>query len=206
VATHRSKSDSRKQKPKQHIMNERNIIHRLPALAAVWTIKATVGGLLLGASLPAMAAGNDNRAPEVPPEIAVDSSTNKVHFHGFGVGVQIYTWNGASWGPSVPDATLFDDDGNVVASHFVGPTWVSNSGSRVVGSVIQPTATVDTNAIPWVRLKAVIAEGPGIFANTSFIQRVNTTGGRAPAANGTVIGQVAAIPYTADYFFYRPAN
>jgi hypothetical protein len=59
-------------------------------------------------------AGNDNRAPEVPEEIAVQAG-NKVHFHGFGVGVQICTWNGTSSGATVPEATLFDDEGNVVS-------------------------------------------------------------------------------------------
>ena len=166
--------------------------------------KASVGALalLLGGGLTVLAAGNDNRAPEVPVDIVVPAGT-KVHFHGFGVGVQIYTWDGVSWGRAVPSATLFDDDGNIVATHFAGPRWKSNSGSMVLGAVVQPTVTVDTNAIPWVKLEAVTTEGPGIFADTKFIQRVNTTGGKAPAADGTFIGQVARVPYTADYFFYR---
>jgi len=163
-------------------------------------VAATV--LLLGSAGATMAGGTDNRAPEVPSDIAVESG-NKVHFHGYAIGVQIYTWNGSSWGPAVPRATLYDNDGNVVATHFKGPSWQSNSGSLVVGTVIQPTATVDTNSIPWVRLSAASAEGPGIFAETTFIQRVHTVGGKAPAANGLVAGQVAEVPYTADYFFYR---
>jgi hypothetical protein len=159
--------------------------------------------LLVGSGLTAL-AGNDNRAPAVPDEIVVPVG-NKVHFHGFGVGFQIYTWNGADWGKAVPDATLFDNEGNIVSIHFAGPTWESNSGSRVVGTSAIPV-TVDTNAIPWLRLNAVMAQGPGIFANTTFIQRVNTTGGKAPFENGTFVGQVARVPYTADYFFYRQSN
>jgi hypothetical protein len=166
--------------------------------------KLTIGAmaLLLGSGLAALAAGNDNRAPEVPVEIKVPAG-NKVHFHGFGVGVQIYTWNGTSWGSAVPEAILFHAEG-VVTIHFAGPTWQSNSGSTVVGALPPEAAvTVDTNAIPWLRLSAKSAEGPGIFANTSYIQRVNTTGGKAPSADGTFVGQVARVPYTADYFFYR---
>jgi len=177
--------------------------------SAVSNCKATACALalLLGGGLSALAAGpgTDNRAPEVPAEIAV-TGPNKVHFHGFGVGVQIYTWDGVSWGRPTPRATLFDDDGNIVATHFAGPRWKSNSGSIVLGGVVQPTVTVDTNAIPWVKLVALTTEGPGIFADTSFIQRVNTTGGNAPSANGLVVGQVAEVPYTADYFFYRKTN
>src|SRR5206468_4123775 len=133
---------------------------------------------------------------------------NKVHFHGFGVGFQIYTWNGSSWGAAVPEATLFDNDGNVVADHFAGPTWVSNSGSQVVGALPPKSVIVDSNAIPWLRLNAVeeSTQGPGIFADTTFIQRVNTTGGKAPSTNGTFVGQVARVPYSADYFFFRRSN
>jgi hypothetical protein len=169
-------------------------------------IAITLMSVLLNTSPSVLAGeGEDNRAPEVPAEIAVREG-NKVHFHGFGRGFQIYTWNGASWGPAVPDATLFDNEGNIVATHFIGPTWRSNSGSSVVGAVIPPRITVDPTAIPWLLLAAVKTEGPGIFAGTTFVQRVNTVGGLAPSTPGAFVGQVASIPYTADYFFYRSAN
>jgi hypothetical protein len=162
-----------------------------------------------------VSAGADHRAPEVPDQIAVDSDNNKVHFHGFGVGFQVYTWKGSSWSGAVPDATLFDDEGNIVATHFgvfdanggfVGPAWRSNSGSETVGLLPPAAVIVDTNAIPWLRLKSVesLTHGPGIFAETTFIQRVNTTGGKTPTTPGAFVGQVARVPYTADYFFYRP--
>jgi uncharacterized protein (TIGR03118 family) len=144
----------------------------------------------------------DNRTPEVPQDIAVRPG-NKVVFHGLGIGVQAYTWNGASWGTATPEATLFDEDGNVAVIHFTGPSWESNNGSKVVGAVVPPTVTVDTNAIPWLLLSAVRTEGNGILSDVTFIQRIHTTGGKAPAADGTVVGQVARVPYTADYFFYR---
>src|SRR5206468_943717 len=44
---------------------------------------------------------------------------------------------------------------------------------------------------------------PGIFARTTYVQRVNTVGGRAPGTAGTAAGQVARVPYTAEYYFYR---
>src|SRR5216117_1669144 len=138
-------------------------------LAARSANKITVGALalLLGGGLTTLAAGNDNRAPEVPVDIAVPAG-NKVHFHGFGVGVQIYTWNGTSWGTAVPEAILFNAEG-VVTIHFAGPTWQSNSGSTVVGALPPKKAvTVDPNAIPWLLLSAKSTEGPGIFANTTF--------------------------------------
>jgi hypothetical protein len=171
---------------------------------AVKSISSTAFLLRAAAALAAQAA-TDNRAPEVPKEITVPAC-NKVHYHGFGVGFQIYTWNGTSWGTAVPEATLYDEDRNIVAHHFGGPTWQSNSGSRVVGALPPVAVTVDPDAIPWLRLKALTKVGPGVFAETTYIQRVNTTGGKAPSENGTVVGQIARIPYTADYFFYRQAT
>ena len=145
---------------------------------------------------------DDTRLPEVPEQIAPPAEA-KVHFRGFARGVQIYTWNGFSWGAAVPEATLFDEDGNIVMIHFGGPTWQSNSGSAVVGALPPKAVTVDTNAIPWLLLDALTTKGPGILAETSHIHRVNTVGGKAPSQDGVFVGQVARVPYTADYFFYR---
>ena len=191
-------------------INETPVLRRLGAFvwAALSGNKTTVGALalLLGSGLTALAAGNDNRAPEVPDDIAVKEG-NKVHFHGFGVGVQIYTWDGVKWAGPVPRATLFNGEGGVVATHFAGPRWMSNSGSIVLGAAVV-SVTVDTNAIPWVLLSAVPegTHGPGIFADTSYVQRVNTVGGKAALEDGAFVGQVAEVPYTADYFFYRQSN
>ena len=173
-------------------------------------IKSGAVSLLCAAAAFGAQAGTDNRTPEVPPEITV-GDTNQVHFHGYAIGVQIYTWNGSDWGNAVPRATLFDNDGNVVATHFGtpnGPAWRSNSGSEVVGKLPPKKVIVDETAIPWLLLAAIpdLTHGPGILAGTSFIHRVHTVGGVAPFEPGTRIGQVAEVPYTADYFFYRPVN
>jgi hypothetical protein len=173
-------------------------------------IQSGAAALLCTAATFVAQAGTDNRAPEVPPEIAVEDG-NKVHFHGYAEGVQIYTWNGSDWGNAVPRATLFDDDGNVVATHFGtpnGPAWRSNSGSEVVGKLPPKRARVDETAIDWLLLPAFaeFTHGPGILGATSFIHRVNTVGGKAPSEAGTMIGQVVEVPYSADYFFYRPSN
>ena len=203
-----------KERSKSETINETPVLRRVGAfvLAALSAKKTTVGtlALLLGSGLTAL--GTDNRAPEVPGDIAVDDGFFKVHFHSFARGVQIYTWNGVDWGNAVPRATLFDDDGNVVATHFGtpnGPAWRSNSGSEVVGKLPPKRADVDPdNAIPWLLLEANanLTHGPGVLAGTSLIHRVNTAGGLAPKVAGTEIGQVAEVPYIADYFFYRKTN
>ena len=160
---------------------------------------AAASVFLLGCVAPVR--GGDNRAPDVPASLAVPDG-NKVAFHAYAVGVQIYRWSGTAWVFVAPEAVLYDADGDVVGIHYAGPTWESNSGSKVVGARVAG-GSVDATAIPWLLLRAVTAEGPGIFHRVTFIQRVNTTGGKAPAAPGTVVGEEANVPYTAEYFFYR---
>jgi hypothetical protein len=71
---------------------------------------------------------------------------------------------------------------------------------------------VEAGAIPWLLLKVVGAvEGPdggSVLTQAAFIQRVNTSGGAAPAGGcgrTTDIGARALVPYGADYFFYKPS-
>ena len=130
---------------------------------------------------------------------------NKVHFHAYAAGVQIYSWNGSSWVFLAPEAFLYDADGNLVGLHYAGPTWETLSGSKVVGARVAGS-TVDPTAIPWLLLQTRTAEGRGVLAPTTYIQRVNTAGGLAPATPGTAVGDVARVPYTAEYFFFRSAK
>ena len=166
--------------------------------------------LLLGAcaSDSHAAPGNDNRAPEVPAAIAVPGTTNKVHFHAFAVGVQIYVWNGTSWVFQAPDAVLFADAGanGEVGIHYGGPTWETESGSKVVGAAVANAPSPNANSVPLLLVRAVSTAGPGVLSRTTYIQRVNTFGGRAPSTDGTTIGEEAHVPYTAEYYFYRSDN
>jgi hypothetical protein len=132
---------------------------------------------------------------------AEDGST--LVLHAFGIGVQIYRWDGTKWEFVEPSATLYADVGGkgAVATHFGGPTWLSNSGGSVVGSVTG-RCVPDAASIPWLSLSAK-ADGPGVFEKVTFIQRLNTVGGNAPSTPGSAIGDVVKVPYTADYLFYK---
>ena len=168
---------------------------------------AALALLLPGLAAPAGAVpGTDNRAPELVGDcqkLQVEAG-NKVVAYLYGRGVQIYRWDGTSWKFVAPQAVLFADAGehSVVCNHFGGPTWQSLSGSTVVGAV-DKFCTPDPDSIPWLLLHATSTQGPGIFANVTFIQRVNTVGGLAPADPGDFIGEVAQVPYSADYVFYH---
>ncbi|MET0647689.1 MAG: DUF3455 domain-containing protein [Pyrinomonadaceae bacterium] len=170
--------------------------------------------LLAVAAFAAQSARADegSRSPELPLPICQSIQApegNKVSFHAFALGVQVYRWNGTSWAFVGPVANLYADAGfrGQVGTHYGGPTWESKSGSNVVGRrVVDTGCTPDANAIPWLLLETVSNDGPGIFKSTTFIQRVNTTGGLAPTTPGTTVNEVKEVPYTAEYYFYRAAN
>lgn len=172
----------------------------------------TAGGVAAVAFLLALVAtagaepGNDNRAPELDGDTArlhVEAG-NKVVAHAFAVGVQVYRWTGTSWSFVAPKAVLYHADygKGEFGTHYAGPTWESVSGSKVVATVID-RSTPDATAIPWLLLRATDSEGPGIFHRVTFVQRVNTAGGTAPAEPGDAVGEEVEVPYTAEYFFYR---
>jgi hypothetical protein len=186
-----------------------------------------IGRSLIAAALTALAAACTQDAPlspdarDVPdaprPSIAAELGVNlggcdslrvpagnRLSVHAFARGVQVYQWNGASWVFVEPQAVLYGDPWGIVriGTHYAGPTWRGLLGSTVVGAV-QKRCTPTPDAIPWLLLGAVSSTGPGVFDETTFVQRVNTTGGLAPSTPGGAVGAEARVPYTAEYFFYR---
>jgi len=132
---------------------------------------------------------------------------NKLAFKAYAIGVQVYRWSGTSWTFVGPIANLYADEdlNGLIGTHYAGPTWEGNGGSKVVGSRVDGCSP-DPTAIQWLLLKAVTTDGPGIFNRVSFIQRLNTVGGIAPSAPGTNVGDEARVPYTTEYYFYRNKN
>jgi hypothetical protein len=171
--------------------------------------------IFLGAlALAAAACGGESKAPIQPPTVpdAIKApAAEKVIARFKGVGAQVYTCKTTTstgttyaWSLLGPDAMLLDpDSGAVEGSHSVGPTWKSNDGSSVVGSVVAKAASPD-GAIPWLLLKAASHNGTGLFSDVTSIQRVDTTGGVAPTSgcDASSSGTQSRSDYTATYYFY----
>ena len=141
-------------------------------------------------------------AAHVPDAIQVDNG-HKPYLQAHAVGVPIYGCTAAGWALVAPRAALYDH-GRLVATHFAGPTWRAKDGSTVKATKVAGVPVAGT--IDWLKLQAVETT-PGRFGRTSFIQRINTTGGLAPAASqctAETIGVQREIPYTADYRFFKP--
>ena len=168
-------------------------------------ILLSAAGLALALN-PSAQADNDLQPPVLPPSCAHLQLLpgNQAFFRAYAIGVQVYRWNGAAWSFVEPLANLYADAGfnGKIGTHYAGPTWESNSGSKVIAAV-RERCTPDSNAIPWLLLQAVSTEKPGIFGKVTYIHRVNTTGGLAPTIAGSTVGEEKRVPYTAEYYFYR---
>src|SRR4030095_12322712 len=156
--------------------------------------------------------------PLVPANLEVESG-NTPFLVGHAIGTQNYVCllraGGFAWTFFGPQATLFDDDGQQLTTHFLSANPDENGTLRATWPLAMSSSTdpayVLPGAIPWLLLRVVGAEaGPtgGVtLSATTFVQRVNTSGGIAPAADGCAraadIGRRALVPYTADYVFYR---
>ena len=103
-----------------------------------------------------------------------------------------------------PKAVLSDAHGAIIGRHYEGPTWEAADGSKVVGQVLAKQAS-PTGGVDWLLLKATRTSGPGRFATVTYIRRLATTGGVAPATGcaADTAGRTASVPYSATYEFYR---
>lgn len=150
--------------------------------------------------------------PDVPPAVAVPSGAHlAVRFHA--VGAQVYACAPAAdgtpgWVLKRPDAKLSGDDGQAAGTHGAGPSWTHTDGSTVTGKKLAQADAPQASAVPWLLLAATSTAGSGVFANVTFVQRVATAGGKAPAEGcaSDTVGTELRVPYSADYYFYRGGN
>lgn len=157
-------------------------------------------------------AGSVLADPIPPPEGAEDipvPAGNRPYLVLHAVGTQTYTCTEAgTWSTaSVPLADLFAANGKQVGVHSAGPRWELKDGSWVLGARVSGV-TKDPSAIAWLLLQAT-SKGAGAdgdrLAKTTYIQRVNTVGGIAPAGPCTP-GATISVPYSADYYFYQSST
>jgi hypothetical protein len=145
------------------------------------------------------------------PETLKVPMTQVLSLEAQATGVQIYECKSNNddprrfgWVFKAPEAELFDSAGKRIGRHYAGPTWESNDGSKVVGEVRARDDGPDPNAIAWLLLSAKSTSGNGLFSQTQSIQRMHTTGGKAPAegCTQTQVGKEMRVPYKAIYYFY----
>jgi hypothetical protein len=192
-----------------------------PAAAVLFVLGFVV------ATLPQLARADDVTPPPVPRDLQVPRG-NEAFLVGHAVGTQNYiclpSGSGFAWTLFTPQATLFDDEGQQVITHFFSPnpaedgairaTWQDSGDTSAVWAQAVHASTdpafVASGAVPWVLLQRVgVRAGPTggrALTGTTYVQRLNTVGGVAPStgcAASADVGAKAFVPYGADYFFYR---
>jgi hypothetical protein len=172
--------------------------------------KMVVVGLVLGgltATVGRAAGPPAAIGPEVPAAIRVPAGAKlieKLHASG----AQVYGCAAADgkygWTLKRPDATLTDAAGAVAGKHGAGPSWTAKDGSTVTGAKAAQADAPAADAVPWLLLRATATSGHGRFSAVTFIQRLGTKGGKAPATGCDAAhnGAEQPISYSADYYFY----
>ena len=180
------------------------------------------------------ATGGGLTAPPVPANIQVPVG-NTLVLKGQAEGTQNYiclpSVSGFSWTFFSPQATLFlkfkwfgGDIRQQIITHFLSPnpaengtpraTWQSSLDTSAVWAKSLESSSdpnfVAAGAIPWLLLQVVGSQrgptGGDMLAHTTFVQRLNTSGGVVPStgcSQSPNVGTTALVPYTADYFFYK---
>ena len=210
----------------------KNRITRRIMLGACTTALAV--GLMV--ALPQSAQAQNVTPPPVPGNKLQVEPGNEAFLLGHAFGTQNYVCKPSGTGVGfvlfTPEATLLkDNDNRQITTHFFSPnpsepntdatvvangliraSWQARDSSTVWAKVHQPDGalTVDRDAIAWLLLDVVgVQDGPTggrTLSDTTFIQRLNTTGGLPPATGCTSpadLGNTAFVPYTADYVFYK---
>ena len=158
----------------------------------------------------ALAACASMKAPEAPQAVTPPASA-RYNMTAVGIGELTYECRakaGAAgafeWVFVAPVATLYDADKRTVGKYYGGPTWEANDGSKVTGKQLAVSPAPAGN-IPLQLVQANPATGNGAMAGVTYIQRLNTVGGVAPAAPCAQanVGAKQQVKYQADYAFYK---
>ena len=138
----------------------------------------------------------------LPANLAVPAG-NTLVLKAYAKGVQIYTCKAEGWVLKAPEADLFDEQGAKIGHHSGGPTWeLTKDGSAVVGEMKEKSPVPDS--IPWLLIAKKSSRGEGTRARVTFVQRLDTQGGKAPASGCDAAhqGSEVRVDYTATYSFY----
>jgi hypothetical protein len=180
----------------------KNLIPAATAAASAILLSACAGGPMMGKTFD---QGMLPAAVQVP-------AGNKVAMETVGAGDITYECKAKAGAPGQfewvfvgPDAKLMDRSGKQVGKYFGPPaTWENMDGSKVTATQVA-VAPAMAGSIPYQLVKANPAMGSGAMVGTTYIQRVATQGGVAPATACAMAntGAKEVVKYQADYIFYK---
>ena len=182
---------------------------RLFRFTAACASVLALGGLI-AATASARPASQTLPGDPLDPRTYVPRS--KAFLTLYAAGVQKYKCQAnGTWLFTDPEATLYKAPHarKPVGSHFLNfatgrPVWQFKDGSSVE-AVRHASAPGGTGNIAWLLLQSVAttagSDGDRL-TDTTWVQRLNTSGGVAPAETCTP-GDTLAVPYSTDYVFWK---
>ncbi|WP_038496784.1 DUF3455 domain-containing protein [Janthinobacterium agaricidamnosum] len=179
-------------------------VHACAALSAVAAIALLSGCAPLSPNYTQDALADAVKVP----------AGHRVALHTVGVGQITYECRAKKdapgqfeWAFAGPDAALNDRSGTRVGKYYGPPaTWESVDGSKVTATQLAVSPAGAGN-IPHQLVKANPASGSGVMSGVTYIQRVATIGGVAPASvcGAANPGSRQTVGYQADYIFWKAA-
>jgi hypothetical protein len=195
--------------------------------SAASMVLAAVAALAFTVPSPRPAYADTITPPPMPGNIQVPAG-NKLFLVGHAVGTQNYIC--VPSGTSVrfvlftPQATLFDEDGEQLTTHYFSPNpeevntdpkvlsehtiraaWQDSRDSSTVWGRAKPENVsndpnyVEPGAIPWLLVTIVgRQDGPNggdRLSETTFIQRLNTHGGSAPSTGCNTLADLGNMAF-----------
>jgi hypothetical protein len=171
---------------------------------------AATAALLAGCAMPRQSAAMYDQS--ILPAAVQAPAGNKVAMETVGAGQITYECRVKAnmpgqyeWVFVGPDARLMDRSGKTVGRYWGPPaTWESMDGSKITATQVA-VAPAAAGSIPLQLVKANPATGSGAMTGVTYIQRVATKGGVAPAmpCDGAASGTKQVVQYQADYIFYK---
>lgn len=176
---------------------------------------AVAGAALLGAC-----AGNNNplkpydnqqdlaEAVRVPPG-------NQAVLEARGNGTLMYECQAVKRAPyeyqwliRSPAIELTDSYGrNIKYKPGTHASWVASDGSGATAAEVVEVPN-GSHSLPLQRYKIDKSGNAGVLSNISYVQRLRTVGGQVSVkpCSAPQLGMRMAVPYEADYVFWRPSN
>ena len=183
-----------------------------PTLSHLLPVAAVFASAVVLSACGSMASSNASMYSQanVPATVQVPAG-HKVAMETVGVGSITYECRTKAGMPDSfewvfvgPKAVLNDRSGQMVGRYFGPPaTWEASDASQVTGTQVA-VAPATAGSIPLQLVKANPAMGAGKMMGVSYIQRVATRGGVAPAAacSAANLGSQQVVAYQADYIFW----
>lgn len=176
------------------------------------TSLAVSGLMVLAACASSTGSSKPTYSQTMLPDAVKVPAGHRVAMETVGVGQITYECRAKKdaagqfeWVFAGPDAKLNDRQGKQVGRYYGPPaTWESQDGSKLTATQLA-VAPAGAGNIPLQLVKANPATGMGAMTGITYIQRVATAGGVAPAAPCTTAtkGQKQIVQYKSDYIFYK---